>query len=158
MVLSRAILFAFTVMFCCGTVAFGQEAQNPPKFKLDDFKKMRFLEGRWDGAGYIKPFYEAYRVVNDSTIKMQASEKPDYTVVTDSSTLMFRDGQIRLRDQYIVTRIDADGYHFTRVGRTGTAFIWKPESKDVWIAVLGPAAAKPTRYTMTRSRIKSAQN
>ncbi len=117
-----------------------QTDPSPPiKVSLAEFKKLKFLEGKWRGTGYKTPFFETYRFVNDSTIESGTSDDSTFSKVQPSSRIVLRNGSIYSEENgkanWAVTRVDKDGYHFAAINRPGF-FVWKSVKPDEWTALL----------------------
>jgi hypothetical protein len=111
---------------------------------IADFQRLAYLEGDWRGSGYEGgPFYETYRLVNDSTIEMTAWTDSTMSSARDRSQYMLRDGVIGTADGGRLVAVDDEGHHFRR-GSSGWTF--RQLSPDRWTARVGPA----TTYTMDR--------
>lgn len=111
---------------------------------LADFHALRYLEGDWRGSGYAGgPFYESYRIVNDSTIQMTAWTDSTLATPRDQTQYMLRDGVIGTDDGGRLVRFDADGHHFQRGSSSWT---FRHVSANQWTARVGPS----TTYTMDR--------
>lgn len=111
----------------------------PMKMMLADFKRLKFLEGKWRGTGYKTPFFESYRFVNDSTIESSTSDDVTVAKLEPGSKIVFRNGSIYSekdgRANWAVTRIDQDGFRFTAINRPGF-FVWKGVKPNEWTALL----------------------
>ena len=125
------------------------QAAAPAKVTLADFAGLRFIEGTWKGSGYAPgPFYETYKFVNDSTIQMFSWTDSTFTKKSDSTTYMFRNGEIRSRNgEAAVVRIDSAGYHFRRVAGQSPGWVFRRISADRWTATLNNGR---TVYTLDR--------
>jgi hypothetical protein len=118
-----------------------QTDPTPPiKATVAEFKKLKFLEGKWRGTGYKTPFFESYRFVNDSTIESFTSDDASFANRKPGSKIVLRNGSIYSEDdgraRYAVTRMDKDGYRFTAINRPGF-FVWKGVHAKEWTALLG---------------------
>lgn len=81
-------------LFLCLAAAFSAGAQRSSYTSL---KELRWLTGSWAGMANGKPFYEAWRMVNDSLLINFAIEvKGSDTLVTESASIRLSGGQIRM--------------------------------------------------------------
>jgi hypothetical protein len=138
--MTRAILVGFVLLAGATAVHAQTREPAPVKVTLADFRKLKFLEGKWRGTGYRVPFFESYRFVNDSTIEGKTSEDSRFTTTKPGSNIVLRGGSIYSQDigqppRWAVTRIDTAGYYFSALGRPGF-FIWKSVNPNEWSAVL----------------------
>jgi hypothetical protein len=125
-------------------------------YSLQDFGKLRWLEGSWRGevptGGY---FYEQYRAVDDSTIAMRGFADSTFTQPNDSADIMLRGGRIIDRStssEYFATTLDSTRVEFTPAQPKNNHFSWVRESADRWTATLRPAQGKTIVYPMVRVR------
>jgi hypothetical protein len=131
-----------------------KSAAERPRFTVEQFRALRWLEGNWRGTlpngGY---FYESYRVVND-TIQMRAHVDSTFGPATDSSRFYFHDGTIYGGPNQVVDRIDEDGYRFVPLGPQTYSFVWKSTGPDSWTANINGAQGQIV-YQMVRMPVRS---
>jgi hypothetical protein len=143
-----AIGFAFLLLTSC---------ERPrTDYTLQDFSKLRWLEGTWRGqipkGGY---FYETYRVLDDSTIAMRGYEDSTFTRANDSANIMFRAGRVidtSTTAAYAATRLDTSRVDFAPTEHAANHFSWVRTSPDAWTATLRPAKGDTVAYPMVRIR------
>src|SRR5687767_16020153 len=94
-----SLVAAVTVVMACDKkVQSLRQIAVPPdsevragEFTADDFRRLRWLAGRWQG---FQPdggkFYEEYRVVNDSTLAMFSYPDSTFGTPSDSSRVQLR--------------------------------------------------------------------
>jgi hypothetical protein len=120
------------------------------------FQQLQWIVGTWRGSGGSYPsFFEEYRSLNDSTIRVRAFKDSTLRVVTDSSTIEWRAGTVRSRgasSYYDVVEFTVNSIRFIRPGNTRGGHTFTRVSADQWTATLHPAApqGQPTVYTMRR--------
>jgi hypothetical protein len=110
------------------------------RFTVAQFAGLRWLAGTWrgrppDGGA----FYERYRLVDDSTITMQAFADSTLQGTSDSARIVLRDGTVTNEGgaaRWAATRLDATGAAFTPVEGATNSFIWTVERADRWVATL----------------------
>jgi hypothetical protein len=124
---------------------------------LDEFKQIHsWLQGVWRGSGGAYPsFFEEYRVLDDSTIRMRSFSDSTRQVVSDSSMIEWRNRMVRsrsARSTYDVIAISPDSIRFIKPGATSGGHTFRKVSPDEWTARLHPAQAQgqPTVYVMRR--------
>ena len=94
-------------------------------------------------------------MVDDSTIQMRALSDSTFSVVTDSSWIELRNGQVRSRGgdrQNVVIAVSADSVRFARPGAAQGGHTFTRTSADEWTATLHPGSpdGQPTVYVMRR--------
>jgi hypothetical protein len=109
-------------------------------FTLDDFRRLRWLDGRWRG---FQPdgnkFYEQYRWLNDSTMAMHAYSDSTFTMASDSSRVELRGGTVSNESptaRWVATRLDSTGVDFGPHHGAANHFTWAQESPTKWNATL----------------------
>jgi hypothetical protein len=133
----------------------GQEAPAPAELTATDFAGLAWLEGRWlgSGGGY-DAFYEAYRLVNDSTLEQTTYPDESFDEPDGVSTLELRDGQaIKYRDgeaESMIARLAGDTIRFERVPPRRGGFTWIRIADDEWRAILDRPSGDPVVYTLRR--------
>jgi hypothetical protein len=119
-----------------------QAAAVPPvpgRYSVQDFGKLRWLEGSWRGrlpeGGY---FFERYRAQDDSTIVMQSFSNSTFAQASDSARITFRDGTIADEGstRWVATQLDSNVVDFASEKNAANGFIWARESADRWKATL----------------------
>jgi hypothetical protein len=134
-------------------------APMPAKFSLDDFQRLRYLEGTWRGTlPNGKFFYESYHFVDDSTILQGGHTDSTFRVKSDSSRFVFRGGEVidSSGTTYHAASLDSNSVDFRADLDPKNHFVWTRESPDAWTARLhsiGPdGAERVTTYPMKRER------
>lgn len=132
-------------------------AAAPATVTLEQFKEIHsWLQGVWHGSGGNYPsFFEEYRVLDDSTVRMRAFSDSTRSAVTDSSTIELRAGNVRSvrpGSHYDVIAIAADSIRFLKPGTTAGGHTFRKVSPDEWTATLHPGqpAGQATVYVMRR--------
>lgn len=109
------------------------------RYAVEDFGKLRWLEGNWRGrlpdGGY---FFERYGVQDDSTIVMHGFPDSTFAQATDTARLTFRDGTIADEgsSRWMATQLDSNVVDFASEKNAANGFIWARESQDRWKATL----------------------
>ena len=146
----RALIIACAALAVATAVQAQRPADATPlKVSQAQFQGLKFVEGKWRGTGYRVPFFEWYRVVNDSTIELSTADDSTFATTQPGSSIVLRSGSIYSQSngqsRWVVTRIDTAGYYFSAIGRPG-GFVWKPVTPNQWTAVL----QNGTNYQMYR--------
>ena len=122
-----------------GAVASGVRQPVAGRYTLQEFARLRWLDGSWRGrlpnGSY---FYERYRVVNDSTIAMRGFADSLFARVTDSSSITFRGGTVASEGgtRWVATRLESSAVDFASESNAANNFTWTRESGDRWTATL----------------------
>ena len=134
------------------TRATGEKAQDsttlqksapvPPaagKYALADFARLYWLVGSWQGRlpdGHR--FYERYRLLDDSTIKMRSFTDDTFSKATDSARITLRAGTVADEggSRWLATRLDSTGVDFASERDASNNFTWARQSRNNWKAVL----------------------
>jgi hypothetical protein len=126
-------------------------AQSPPTFTLAQFKSLSWLEGSWRGSGGAYPsFFEDYRMINDSTMRMRSLKDSTFTVASDSSDFLFRNGRIT-KGSSAITKITRDTIRLDRVpAAPGRGYTFVRTSPTTWTAILESPSGAPTIYQMKK--------
>lgn len=145
-----SVVVAVTVVMACGGDKKAESLRQiavPPdsevragEFTADDFRRLRWLAGRWQG---FQPdggkFYEEYRVLNDSTLAMFSFPDSTFARASDSSRVQLRGKTVSnesLSAQWVATRLDSTGADFAPVRGARNSFTWARESATAWNATL----------------------
>jgi hypothetical protein len=117
----------------------GPDEVQPQSIPRAQFAQLNWLEGDWRGAMPDgSPFFERYRVLSDSTIRMYAFPDSTMTQPTDSSLIYWRDSHIYSEGETsrsVATRLDSAGVQFVRERGGGNQFRWEPTAEG-WTATL----------------------
>jgi hypothetical protein len=159
--LRRPLVAAYAVIEL-SSCAFSRQTKLPapiPAYvSAARFQSLRWLEGRWRGTTETgTPFYEDYRLVDDSTIRSLSladsagGEAKDSNLVRLSSRAIFFTGGT---SQWVATVVTDTRLHFEPIKGAANSFTWVSESPDAWTATLMPRAGQPaqpaTVYHMQR--------
>ena len=109
------------------------------KYALKDFVSLGWLVGSWQGRlPDGRSFYERYRWVDDSTIKMRSFKDDTFSKATDSSRIMLRAGTVADEGgaRWLATRVDSTGVDFASEHDASNNFTWARVSRNSWKAVL----------------------
>lgn len=128
---------------------------------LDDFRGLKWIEGKWIGSGTDSSlFAESYEYLDDSTIISRTWSDTSFAQVSDSSFLSLRHGGVTSGSgdfRWVLARWDRTGLHFEPRGKAGNAFVWFQESASSWTATLtwNDAEGKPQKrvYLMRRYQL-----
>jgi hypothetical protein len=121
------------------------------KYALKDFVRLGWLVGSWrgrlpDGGS----FYERYRWVDDSTIKMRSFTDDTFSKATDSARILLRGGTVADEGgaRWLATRLDSTGVDFASEHDASNNFTWARESRNSWKAVLNSIDRKGKAQTV----------
>lgn len=153
----RSVLTLTAIIFVASAADLRGQTQ-PVQVTLDQFRQLRWIEGTWRGSGGNYPsFFEQYEILNDSTIRMRAFSDSTLRVVTDSSTIDWRNGKIASRREsrsYDAIEFTPTSIRFIRPGLTTGGHTWTWVGPNEWTAALYSSRQPPvvTIYTMRRFR------
>lgn len=126
-------------------------------FSIDDFAKLQFLTGRWQGHSKEgKELYEEYERLDPATFRSHNYSSAAFIDPTDGSTIVFKDGEVISTwgelswrateihdDSAVFEPINAPSqFSWHRVGATGL------EARQRWTA-----DGKEQEYTIRFSRV-----
>ena len=129
---------------------------TPASVTKQQFRQLRWIAGQWRGSGGAYPaFFEEYRVLDDSTIRMRSLSDSTLRTATDSSTIEWRSGRVQsrsARSTYVAVELTPTTVRFARPGTAGGGHTFKRVSANEWTATLHPASAggQPTIYRLRR--------
>ncbi|HEV7838777.1 MAG TPA: hypothetical protein VGO75_11980 [Gemmatimonadaceae bacterium] len=106
---------------------------------MADFARLGWLVGSWQGRlPDGRSFYERYRMLDDSTIKMRSFKDDTFSKATDSARITLRGGTITDEGgaRWVATRLDSTGVDFASEHDASNNFTWARVSKNSWKAVL----------------------
>lgn len=138
-------------------VACSQSSQTPAaNISREQFKQLEWLAGTWRGSGGgYQAFFEEYRFVNDTTIRMRAFADSTLSKTTDSSVIQWVNSTIRSghdRPQYVVIEFTPTSVQFREPGASAGGHTFRRVSADEWTATLhaGRPGGQETVYVMRR--------
>lgn len=139
-VLRITSLMVLSVSACSQSTPDTQPASSPRAFTQAEFASLRWLEGFWLGTeNGANPFYEGYRVRDDSTLVSFAYADSTFVTATDSSTISLRGGVVVNQGHsasWVATGFDTTSIRFSpREGATNSV-LWERESEVKWRATL----------------------
>jgi hypothetical protein len=111
-------------------------SQDASKGKL---KALNWIEGNWKGMDGSNPFYEIYKIKNDSTLVITSYEwNGRDSSKTSISSLRRRDGSYYLGDNFNWKVIDiSEGSIFMEpVFKAVNTILWKKKDQNTWEAIL----------------------
>ena len=107
-------------------------------FTTADFAHLRWLAGDWRATAQgMKPSYERYAPIDDSTMRWRAFVDSTFTRQKDSATIALRGG--RIADQgsgtpWFATTVDTNRVNFGSQESPANHFIWLRTSANSWTA------------------------
>jgi len=114
----------------------------PPaaSFSPAQFAQLRWVEGRWRGqGGGVPAFFEAYRWVDDSTIRKYDFGDSTFRTPTDSGNIVLRAGQVRSgspTQSWIAVALDSVSVRFAPERGVSNGFEWRRGAPGSWTARL----------------------
>ena len=132
--------------------AASQSPHPPATVSREQFKQLEWLAGTWRGSGgAYAAFFEEYRFIDDTTIRMRSFADSTLRTATDSSVIAWRDGKIESGSN-VVVEFSPTSVGFKRPGATAGGHTFTRVSADEWTATLHPATGggQATVYVMRR--------
>ena len=148
-------LLLFAAMLTLPGCAPGDKSPTPAAVTPDQFKQLAWIAGRWQGAeAGGAPFFESYRMIDDSTIASTTWADASFSSATDSSRISLRNGEVTNGPGYVVTAWSENSVHFEPRGTAVNSFTWQQESADRWTARLQwTQDGKPSERTYIMTRV-----
>jgi len=129
-------------------------AEAAAHFAVADFKRLRWLSGKWRGSmPNGGSFHETYRIVDDSTIAMQSFSDSTFRQASDSSAITLRDSIVASEGgsaRWVATKLDSTGVRFAPDRGAGNSFTFTRDSTDHWTATLLWPNGRSVVYRMRR--------
>jgi hypothetical protein len=128
-------------------------AQSPPStfgqprtpFNVNDFAKLRWLEGTWEGTSPGEhTFYERAHFVNDSTVALTYYDDPQLSHQTGEGRVYLTVGRVYHTfgpNRWGATHLDGSNVHFIPQVVAHNSFDWVVHSPDSWTATIRDAVA-----------------
>jgi hypothetical protein len=113
---------------------------QPGAYAGQDFQRLRWLEGRWQGLMENNDkFWEQYHFVDDSTIVMHSFKDSTFAQATDSSRITLRGNTVASEAgpaRWVAERLDTLGVEFAPDRGATNYFSWSKDSPNAWTATL----------------------
>lgn len=143
-------LFTFLLMVCsCKS----KSSDTKEKKERESLKKISWIEGNWKGMVGPTPFYEIYRITNDSTLEI-ISYGWDGTDSSGSSVskVYYHNGNYYLGDSlnWKVTSITDSSIFMEPAYKASNTILWKKRDQNSWDAVLESEKFGNREYLMER--------
>lgn len=150
-------LCVILVLAVCSVTPLRAQTAAGARITPAQFKQFQWITGRWRGTGAgrlagVRPFYEEYVMLDDSTMRLRTASDSTFSVATDSSDFLFRGGLLlhrEARSDKAATRFAGDSIQW---GDPGVLYL--RVTNDVWRAyfpVRQPNAERPF-YELRRVR------
>ena len=131
---------------------------GPAAVNAADFRTIRWIEGTWRGTGGgVEPFFEHYRMPDDTTLMRYSFADSSLATVSDSAHIVLRGGRVvepAHDPAWQVTAFDSASWRFEHLREPGRAYTWRFVSTDQWTARLEwlDAQGRPQErlYTLDR--------
>ena len=133
----KYILF-YLLMFI-GISCKNNDNTGSSKTGRENLNKLNWIEGNWQGLYQGKPFYEIYKIQNDSTLEITSYEWDGKdSTSTSRSYVKWTNRNYFLGDSlnYKVTSITDTSIYMEPNYHAFNSILWKKKDKDHWDAVL----------------------
>ena len=123
---------------------------NEVSVKKEDLSLMKWIEGNWMGDYKGSPFYETYKMVNDSTLSITTYSNVGSSTATSSEEFIFwKDGAYYMGDgeKYKVVLLDTGEIKMVPLKASNEVY-WKRVDDSTWAAEL--AGKTDTSYYILR--------
>lgn len=137
--MNNVVKVYFACLFCWVGLAASSQTVSEQTYTRHDLGKARWIEGNWKGMDGNTPFYEIYKLVNDSTLEITSYEWNG----TDSSKsskafVAWKDGHYYLGDNlnWKVNAIIEDAIFMVPHQKAANEILWKRKDENNWYAVL----------------------
>ena len=104
-----------------------------------NLKQLSWIEGNWKGMDGPKPFFEIYKIINDTTLKITSYDWDGKDSSKSSVTLLQRiNGNYFLGDSlnWKVTNITDSSIYMEPVYKASNIILWKKRDLNSWDAIL----------------------
>jgi hypothetical protein len=128
------------------------ESVKSSDYKKEDLKKIKWIEGKWKGLYNGQPFYEIYKMLNDSTLEVTTFDwNGKDSSNTDRSHVQWQDGFYYLGKEknYKAVSITDKEIVMKRNNKANNDVIWRYSDANSWDAILEHNKGV-TRYHMER--------
>ena|SRR5688572_28199450 len=126
----------FFLLLCAACV--NNASDKETSYKKTDLQQLRWIEGNWKGMDGQTPFYEIYKITNDSTLEISSYNwNGTDSSATSRSYVHWKNDQYHLGDSlnWKVTQIGRDSIYMVPVYKASNTILWK-KTPAGWDAVL----------------------
>ena len=138
-----AFLFCFSA--CIPGASFSTPGRN-------DLRKMKWIEGNWSGLYKGEPFYEIYKLMNDTTLEIISYNWNGKDSSGTSKSYLYKKGKHYFLGDSLnwkVTTITDSLISMTPNYKASNSIVWKKRSKNNWDAILTSKIGE-TIYSMEK--------
>lgn len=125
---------------------------NAMPYRKSDLRKIKWIEGSWKGMHNNKPFYEIYRIINDSTLRITSYNwNGTDSTNTEHSYVYWNDGAYYLGEKmnWKVVSINKKEIVMKRNNKTSNDILWRQNDNNSWDAIL-ETSKDTVHYLMKR--------
>jgi hypothetical protein len=139
-----------------------QKGQPKTPFSTEDFRKLRWIEGRWKATSPgEQTYYERCKFVNDSTIEITYYGDSAFARETGSGRVYLSVGRVYHTfgpGRWGATSVDANGIYFIPQDNAHNTFAWNHSSADAWTATIRSGYSGRERVTVFQLERVGAPN
>ncbi len=155
----KLFLFIFFLSsLCCSCITKMQKTLYRRTHPVSLYR-LSWLQGNWQGSGGTQPFYEIYKIQNDSTLEITSYNWNGRDSSNTVKTFLRKYGD----DYYLGRERNWKVFAFTDsmiimkpVYKAAIGILWRARSENTWQAVIRTARDEKL-YTMTRIKHFSAK-
>lgn len=126
----------------------------------NDLKKISWIEGSWKGLDGDTPFYEIYRMANDSTLEIISYEWNGTDSTRSSRTLLrWNKDAFYLGDRmnWKATKLDKGSIFMIPVRNASNEILWEFKNRNLWDATIKTAKSTKVYHMERISRFSPAK-
>jgi hypothetical protein len=147
----------------CSLVCLALSAAACTYRPVNSIRRLSWIEGAWRGTGAEQPFFECYRLIDDSTLYVTSFGDSTFSAVDDTTVFALRGGVLANAGpsvRWSAVAFANDSVLFRPLKGARNSFTWRRRSSDLWEAWLDwPATdSSPRRERLYRmGRVPSGE-
>jgi hypothetical protein len=118
----------------------GAHAQPRTPYGTVDLAKIKWLQGKWEGASTDEPVtYQKISFANDSTVEIAYYRDPSFTQESGNGRLYLSVGRVYHTmgsNRWVATHLDSDGVFLVPQAGARNNFSWSYLTPDTWTSTM----------------------